>query len=87
MNIKEQENQLAINLNLRIIVNIVAYLCLAGFVGYRLYLVSRPTPGAVVSGVAVPRLKVSNYEALQTPPQTSNTGVGRVPIPVSEPFD
>lgn len=87
MNIKEQENQLAINLNLRIIVNIIAYLCLAGFVGYRLYLVSRPTIGAVVSGIAVPRLKTSNFEKLSAAPQTTVPGVRRPPISDNEPFD
>lgn len=87
MNIKEQENQLSINLNLKIIINIIAYLCLAGFVGYRLYLVSRPTMAGVISGIAVPRLKISNFEALSIPPQITVPGVRRTPISDSEPFD
>jgi|CXWL01.1.fsa_nt_gi hypothetical protein len=87
MNIKEQENQLVISLNLRIIINIIAYLSLAGFVGYRLYLVSRTTTIAVVSGIAVPRLKINNYEALSSAPQATASGVRRTPISDKEPFD
>lgn len=87
MNIKEQESQLAISLNLRIIINIIAYLCLAGFVGYRLYLVSRPTTAGMASMIAVPRLKISNFEELSVSPPAATPGMEPTPISDNEPFD
>ncbi len=86
MNIKEQESQVSVNLNLRIVVNIIAYLGLAGFMGYRLYLVSRLTT-PLVSGVVVPRLKTSNFELLSLPPKATESGVKTVPVSAKEPFD
>ncbi len=87
MNIKEQENQLAVNLNLRIVINIIAFLALAAFMGYRLYIVSRLSTTPVVLGVAVPRLKISNFEALSESAKASQSGAPAAPVSGKEPFD
>lgn len=87
MNIKEQENQLAVNLNLRIVVNIIAFLALAAFMGYRLYIVSRLSTIPVVLGVVVPRLKISNFEALSESLKASQSGAPAAPVFHNEPFD
>ncbi|MEK7525152.1 MAG: hypothetical protein AAB548_02155 [Patescibacteria group bacterium] len=87
MNIKEQENQLAVNLSLRIVINIVAFLALVAFMGYRLYVVSRLGTTPVVLGVAIPRLKVANFEALSEFSKSTESGVKVTPVFSNEPFD
>lgn len=87
MNIKEQENQLSVSLNLRTVVNIIAYLGLVAFIAYRLYLVSQVSGLPLVSGVAVPRLKVDNFDSLSLTLKATEsvTPIGSASRP--EPFD
>ena len=87
MNIKEKENQLSISLNFRIAVNVIAYLGLVGFMGYRLFLVSRLSPATLPLGAVVPRLKISNFEKLSEPVAATGSAVRNVPISDEEPFD
>lgn len=87
MNIKEQENQLSVSLNLRIVINLIAFLALAAFMGYRLYVVSRLSTAPVVLGVVVPRLKISNFEELSLSSKATESGVPIAPVSGNEPFD
>ncbi len=87
MNIKEQENQVSVNLYLRMAVNIIAYLVLAGLAGYRLYRVSRSNNTGPVTGVAVPKLKVDNFSELSGSPKATSSGTRNLQIIRGEPFD
>lgn len=87
MNIKEQENQLGINLDLRILINIIAYSLFFAFVAYRIYSVSQVGSVGVVLGVAVPKLKLNNFKALSASLKATESGRVVSPILRAEPFD
>ncbi len=66
MTIKEQESQLSLNLNLRIVVSIMAFLLFTGFVVYRLYMATKiPNVIETTSNTTVPLLKLEDFETLR----------------------
>lgn len=87
MNIKEQESQLRLNLNLRIVITLIVYLLLSGFVAYRLYSLGK-TPKLLDTGgiVIVPVLKEDDFETLRTSVK-SIPSIPQTPIVRPEPFD
>ncbi len=87
MNIKEQESQLTLNLNLRIVVSIIAFLILVGFMAFRLFATSLiPKIAETTSNTSVPSLKLVNFETLRQSIKISPpTAVS--PITRPEPFD
>lgn len=87
MNIKEQESQLKLNLSMRIVITLIAYLVLLGFVAYRLYSLGK-TPKLLDTGgvVIVPVLKKDDFETLRTSVKVI-TPVSSSPIVRPEPFD
>ncbi|OGD72388.1 hypothetical protein A3A84_01955 [Candidatus Collierbacteria bacterium RIFCSPLOWO2_01_FULL_50_23] len=87
MNIKEQESQLSLKLNLRIMVSMVAFLVLAGFMAYRLIETSRvPDISEVTANTSVPVLKLENFRTLQQSIKVASP-VSVIPVVRSEPFD
>ncbi len=87
MTIKEQESQLSLNLNLRITLNVLAFMFLVGFVAYRLFLSSKvPKIVESTSSTSVPSLKLDNFETLRRSIKAS-TPIVNTPVLRPEPFD
>lgn len=85
---KEQENQLSLSLNLRIISNLLIYFIYIGFIGYRLWAVSKvPSLLQVSSGVSVPSLKVNNFAILKESVKIKDSSSSALPVVRPEPFD
>lgn len=85
MNIKEQENQLSFTLKFEIILTIFMWSVLVIFVGYRLWLKTKPhQPGLTIMN-NVPSIKQENVDILRAslkPVSQSN-----LPLVRLEPFD
>ena len=87
MNYKEDENELLLNLNIKIILNIVIHFAVVGFMGYRIYLASNPVVSQTPSRVVVPRLKISNLEDLSVSLKATTSGDLNSQVQGIEPFN
>lgn len=86
MNIKEQENQLSLNINFQIILTVLLWFGVAGFIGYRLWRVNSPPQSTLlVLRNNVPVIRQSNLDTLRTSIKTIVTS--NLPVVRPEPFD
>lgn len=85
MTIKEQENQLILNLNLEIVLTVIVWLVSVGLISYRLILAGTPIVLSPMSVTSVPAIKEKNLETLRTSIKSLN--FNNLPVIRLEPFD
>lgn len=83
---KEQENQLRLDLNFRIIFSVFVWLCLVFALAFRLWSLRTIPSLSLVSTVTVPSLKQDNIATLRGSIKAP-TGTGVLPSVRPEPFD
>jgi len=87
MNIKEQENQMELNMSFKIIVCVLLWLGLTGYISFRLWKLANPqiTPSLNTNGVPV--IKAENLDTLRSSIKSPHSNSGNLPIVRTEPFD
>ena len=85
MTIKEQEDQLILNLNLVIVLTVIIWLGVAGFISYKLWILRPPTMFAPTTVAGVPVVNQENLEGLRD--STKSLTVSNLPAVRLEPFD
>ncbi len=87
MNVKEQENQLRLDLLTRIVVTVLIWVVLVAIAAVRLVTLTRPLSIPPVVTVSVPTIKEENLTTLRTSLKAAPDETTRLPITNPEPFD
>ena len=85
MTIKEQENQLELNIKAEIVVSVVIWLGVCFFVGYQLWTLRSLPEAPLAIGINVPTIKQDNLNILRKSLKTVSES--NLPVVRTEPFD
>ncbi|HCQ31194.1 TPA: hypothetical protein DIU27_02290 [Candidatus Collierbacteria bacterium] len=85
MNIKEQESQLRLNLNLEIYSLTILWIIFWVFIGYRLWSFGQLPEAPLAIGENVPTIKQGNLEILRS--SIKSVSGSNLPVVRMEPFD
>lgn len=87
MNIKEQENQLVLGMNFRIVVSILIWSALVGYASYNIWSLLNAPVKPSLNLNSVPTIKQENLDTLRTSIKASHPSTDNLPIVRPEPFD
>jgi hypothetical protein len=85
MTIKEQENQLELNLKVEIVASVVIWLGVCFFVGYKLWTLRSLPEAPLAIGINVPTIKQVNLDILRA--SLKIVSESNLPVVRTEPFD
>lgn len=87
MNIKEQENQLMMSMILRIVVSVLIWMGLMGYMINRLWGLEKTPTTSTIMVSNVPSIKQENLDILRESIKMASSSAFSLPIARPEPFD